>query len=162
MIAEAVCTECHRAGNTCIVSVPSTTERWIHCTCPNNHETVMLFQTPGWGRLYERALRRIALHHPRDAVIDAYTAFEMYLADVPVHARYEREEGTTLRKLREEMKPVTKRAENAIGAARCAVSIVSGGPPLSWKEDITANVRNEAVHGGIYPTELRAEKLCVE
>jgi hypothetical protein len=41
--------------------------------------------------LYERALQRLAEGATRDAVLDAYTALDMYLSHVPARARYDRE-----------------------------------------------------------------------
>ncbi len=54
------------------------------------------------------------------------------------------------------------RAELAMGAARAAASLASGEPPPVWKDKITTEVRNRAVHGGVYPTVEIAEALCSE
>jgi len=73
--------------------IPISTKPWVVTKCPQGHPIALIFQASGWARLFERALRRVAANDPRDAVLDAYTAFEMYIAEVPIRARYDREKG---------------------------------------------------------------------
>jgi hypothetical protein len=162
MDAEVLCTICHEEHPYEGFKVRLTTKRWATTQCPRGHKWAIIFQAPGWGRLFERGLDCLALDAPRDAVLDAYTAFEMYLAEVPVRARYDREPGATPRKLRQVMRAATRLTENAIGAARATFSVLSGKPAPTWSPDKTTNVRNEAIHAGQYPTAKAAEILCVE
>ncbi len=105
MRVEASCVTCHKQINKEMVErgegvrvteserlqVPMTTSPVAVLRCQQNHETLYMVQDGPYAMLYERALRRLVLNEPRDAVIDAYTAFEMFLSHVPVRARYDRE-----------------------------------------------------------------------
>ena len=156
------CMTCFKEGAPSSYSIPPTTQRGFLTKCPKGHAVVVIFQASGWARLFERGLERIVLGDHRDAVLDIYTAFEMYLAEVPVRARYERESGASPTKVRAELKRTVSRAELAIGAARASASVVSGKPEITWSEEKTTKVRNEAIHSGVYPTEEKALELCEE
>lgn len=162
MQCNAVCYTCGQGNDAVVFKVQSTTQRWVLTKCPAGHPVGLIFQSSGWARLFDRGLERLAFGELRDAILDTYTAFEMYLAEVPIRARYDRELGASPAKLRDEMKAAITRSENAIGAARTAASIVSGKPAITWNETVTTTLRNRAIHGGVYPTETEAEKLCLE
>lgn len=130
--------------------------------CQNGHRSLLYALDGAYALLFERALQRIAIGSPRDAIIDAYTAFEMYLAHLPARARYDREKGASPMKLRDEMKQATGRAEPALGAALATVSIVSSRPPPKIVADATTNLRNRAVHSGHHATDQEAEAMCLE
>lgn len=162
MLSNAVCMSCNESNPPVVFKVQSTTQRWVLSKCPAGHPVGIIFQASGWARLFDRGLERLAFGELRDAILDAYTAFEMYLADVPIRVRYDREPGASPSKLREEMRAAISRSENAIGAARSAASIASGKPVITWNEGTTTAVRNRAIHGGVYPSEKEAEQLCLE
>lgn len=162
MIETTSCWECGQGGVPSLFPVPSTTQRGILTECPNGHKLAIVLQASGWARLFERGLKRLVLGDTRDAILDAYTAFEMYLSDVPARVRYDREKGASPAALREELKPATARSECAIGAARAAASLATGKPAITWSEKDTTAVRNRAIHAGAYPSEEEAEKLCLE
>jgi hypothetical protein len=52
-------------------------------TCRAGHEYTVVVTTVGHAVLYERALQRLADEDWRDAVLDSYTALDMYFATVP-------------------------------------------------------------------------------
>jgi hypothetical protein len=157
----APCYRCSTVDSPIVFPVAATTERWVVAKCPNGHEVGLIFQASGWAHLFERALRRVAINSPRDAVIDAYTAFDMFLAEVPARARYRSEAGASPRRLRDELKSVNT-GERALGAACAVASLASGRPPPKWDTNKTTQLRNKAVHAGEYPTVAEAEELCVE
>jgi hypothetical protein len=94
--------------------------------------------------------------------MDAYTAFEMYLAHVPARARYDREIGSSPRALRAEMKWATGTAERSMAAALAAASLAGGAPPPKIDTERTTKLRNSATHAGHYPKDAEAENLCLE
>lgn len=153
---------CHACDPVVLFHAPTTTDRWVVTRCPSNHVQAVLFQSPGWARLFERGMRRIASEANRDGVIDAYTAFEMYLAHVPVRARYDREVGAKPEALRAELKPVLSTTDRAIASARMAASLIAKGAPPLWNDQWTAHVRNDAVHSGKHPQTDVAKRLCRE
>ena len=64
--------------------------------CQNNHRSVLVCLDGAYALVFERALQRVAIGNPRDAVMpDAYTAFEMFLSHVPARGRYDREKGAS-------------------------------------------------------------------
>lgn len=159
-----ICTKCHPVdgppGPTRIAEL--TTERGTVVTCDVGHKWLYVAQASGWALLFTRAVRRVAVGNRRDAVLDAYTAFEMYLSQVPARARYDRELGAGARALIDDMSKVVKRAEPALGAARAVASLVSASSPISWKDEKTSTLRNNAVHAGKYPSQDEAEACCEE
>ena len=76
--------------------------------CKNGHRSVLVFLDGAYALVFERALQRVAIGSPRDAVMDAHTAFEMFLAHVPARARYDREKDASPLKLLEETKAATE------------------------------------------------------
>jgi hypothetical protein len=107
---------------------------------------------------------RLSRGDSRDAVLDAYTAFDMYLSIVPVRARYDRDVSLApkdIARIRDELAPLTRLSERAIGAALACASLVSGAAPPAIPSRLQA-IRNEAVHGGVYPSESDAEWLALK
>jgi hypothetical protein len=145
-----------------IPEVRLTTEPVALAVCAQEHKSVLIIHDGAYALLFERALQRLVTGNARDAVIDAYTAFEMYLAHVPVRARYDRELGASPRALRSEMESITKLSERTIGAALTAASIAGFCPPPKIDARKTAELRNRAVHAGHYPREDEVEQLCGE
>jgi len=139
-----------------------TTEPAALGKCGNGHEVLVYVHDGSYAVLYERALQRLATGSTRDAVIDAYTAFEIYLSHVPARARYDREKGPTPTALRRELRAATASAQVALGAALATVSLVSSRPPPKINEGITTALRNRAVHAGHHPNDAEAEDMCVE
>lgn len=132
-----------------------------HFTCPRGHSNVHVFQGWAYGLLYERALQRLAEGATRDAVLDAFTALEMYLATVPERVRFEAHPGARLEEVRRQLQPAVKTSERATAAALIAISIRSGKEPPAipnWLNE----TRNEATHAGKYPDPDRAEKVVLE
>jgi hypothetical protein len=136
--------------------------RGVVVTCEQaGHKFRLFVQSPIWALYYDRGLHRVAAEMFRDAILDVYTALEMYLADVPAHARYLAELNADPIKLREETRTAVRLAEPARGAALSALSIVGRcAPPNDW-QDLT-NLRNDVIHGGRYPSQKDAEEACVE
>jgi hypothetical protein len=130
--------------------------------CKNGHRSVLVFLDGAYALVFERALQRVAIGSPRDAVMDAYTAFEMFLAHVPARARYDREKGASPLKLLEETKAATKDAQRSLGGALATVSIVSRRPPPKVNEEKTTALRNRAVHAGVHPSDDDAAAMCLE
>ena len=90
---------------------------------------------PGFAR-GARCAPRQADGDWRDAVLDAYTALDMYMSTVPVRARYDGDASLLpidIVRLREELKFSTSDANKALGAAFAVASVVSGKrPPKFW------------------------------
>ncbi len=141
----------------------STTDPAKLVRCTNDHESLLLVYDPGFSLLYQRALQRLATGYARDAVIDAQTALEMFLAHVPVRAVYDRtgSRPSEIRKLLNKAQ-ILDSFERVFGAAVTCAAAVSGQPPVVVDLQKTRNVRNDAVHKGIEPTEAKAETLCFE
>ena len=131
-------------------------------TCANGHRTRMGIWDGAHALLFERALQRLIIGATRDAVIDAYTAFEMFLVHVPARARYDREKGASPRALRDELSAATGTTERAMGAAFTAVSLVSGKAPPKLNTGKTTTLRNKAAHAGAYATDEETLNLCLE
>jgi hypothetical protein len=129
--------------------------------CPQGHRQFIIIQEPGYALLFERALQNLTKGLMRDAVLDAYTAFDMFLGHVPARARYDREPGASPMRIREEMKQSTQYSERALGAALAMASLVSGHPPPKIDSKLQ-KIRNEAIHQGKYPTGEEAEWVCFE
>lgn len=129
--------------------------------CPKGHNSVLILGDGAHSLLFERAISRLVEGRTRDAITDAHTALEMYIANVPARARYDREKGASPRAIREELKRSTKTSERAHGAALAIASLVSGAEPPSLPESV-ATVRNAAIHQGAYPTVAQAERAIVE
>jgi hypothetical protein len=141
-----------------------TTTRMAVATCQSGHRIGVTVVDPAFALLYERALQRLANGDWRDAVLDAYTALDMYLPQVPVRARWDRNHSSVpsdLERIMKELKPATRRAENAIGAALAVASVIADGPPPTFRPEL-ARIRNAAVHVGEYPTPQEAEWLILE
>jgi hypothetical protein len=130
-------------------------------SCPKGHSTSLVFQGGALGLLYERALQRLAKDATRDAVLDAFTALEMYLATVPERVRFEAQAGANLDTIREELKPAVKTSERATAAALVAIAIRSGKKPPSIPSWLN-QTRNEATHQGLHPDAKDAEKLVLD
>jgi hypothetical protein len=130
--------------------------------CLQGHKTVLAILDGGYALLFERALQRLVTGNTRDAAIDAYTAFEIYLSHVPARGRYHREAGASPRQLRQEMKGFLDSSDRSFAAAFAVISLMTGKAPPRFKPDLTSKIRNKAVHAGYYPTEPEAERLCLE
>jgi hypothetical protein len=148
-----------------LIVVPFVENRpWAIVTCTRGHTFQVQLNDPTYALFYERALQRFVEKEWRDAVLDAYTALDMFLTTVPVRARYDRDPNLApndIHRLREELAPATNRSEKAIGAALAVISVVSGGAPPKLKSDLQ-NIRNDAVHAGRYPTQKNAEFVIFE
>ena len=117
-----------------------------------------------YALVYERALQRYMKGDLRDAVIDAYTAFEMYVATVPVRARYDLDRNLPpkdIPRLRRELKPCTSNAASALAAALATISLLARHAPPKVNPKI-ARIRNLAVHAGEYPSVDDAERVLFE
>ena len=139
-----------------------TTDPVVVATCFHGHKSVLAILDGAYALLFERALQRLVTGNTRDAVVDAYTAFEMYLAQVPARARYDREAEASAQRIRRELDGVSRYAERALGAALAVISLIDGQPPPKVDPRKTTELRNRSVHAGYYPTDAEAEALCVE
>jgi hypothetical protein len=139
-----------------------TTEPVAVAKCTNGHESLLIIRDGAYAMLFERGLQRLVIGNTRDAVIDAYTAFEMYLSHVPARARYDREKGASPANLRKDTESATKYAERALAAALATASLVSALPPPKVDQKKTTEFRNRAVHAGYYPNEAEAETMCIQ
>jgi hypothetical protein len=127
--------------------------------CDSGHERMIHLFESGWAILYERALQRHAAGQYRDAVLDAFTALEMYCAEVPARYRYDHEKDAEAAALLEETKPCVRTSERAYGAAFAVASVVSEEPPpRHWSK--LHETRNNATHAGLYPTEADSLHVC--
>jgi hypothetical protein len=109
---------------------------------------------PAHALVFERGLQRLADGDLRDAVVDAYTAMDMYMPTVPVRARYDRNRALApkdISQLRKDFKFLTRDANKALGAALAVVSVLSGKAPPVFDQKLS-NFRNDAVHAGKYPS----------
>lgn len=151
-----------RTSETAYAEVRLTAEPVALAECDQGHRLLVCVNDGSYALLFERALQRLAIGSTTDAVIDAHTAFEIYLAHVPARARYDRESGASPTVLRRELRPATSSAQLALGAALATVSVVSSRPPPRINEEMTTTLRNRAVHAGHHPTDSEAEHMCAE
>jgi hypothetical protein len=135
--------------------------------CTQNHDFMVHLQDGGYAILFERGLERLAQGRTRDAVIDGYSAFEMFLSWLVLGCAFDRRYPLTipldqapLEPLREELKPAIKTAERATGAALALAAALSGKAPPKIPSKLS-ELRNEAVHAGNYPTDKQAEDACL-
>ncbi|WP_394845221.1 hypothetical protein LZC95_50360 [Pendulispora brunnea] len=144
------------------IAVTISDKRAARATCDKGHGFNVAIAAPAYALLYERALQRLSTGDLRDAVLDAYTALDMYLPNVPLRARYESDKTLTPRDipgLRSELKKhATRHSERAIGAALAVVSVVSGKAPPHFDRSLS-EIRNDAIHAGIYPDREAAEEM---
>lgn len=130
-------------------------------TCARGHQSVLVFQGGAYGLLYERALQRLADGAIRDAILDAYTALEMYLHTVVERVRFEAHPGSTLEAVRIDLKDATKTADRVMGAALAAIAVRSGSAPPKVPSKLQ-ELRNKATHAGEYPAPQDAEWAVLE
>jgi hypothetical protein len=141
------------------VAVTITTAPGGSGSCARGHPFRIHVNDPGYAVLYERALQRLAAGEWRDAVLDGYTALDMYLATVPLRARYDCDRAlmpSDLAEVRLELSQATKTSERALGAALAVASVVSGRSPPKFPSKLQ-ELRNEAIHQGKYPSPVEAE-----
>ena len=127
----------------------------LQATCEKGHSFTAVFQDPPHSLMFERAIQRMVDEDWRDAVLDAYTALDMYLATVPIRLRYDTDPTIVpedIKRLRKEMDPATGNATKAMGAALAVAAVVCRVPPMKISNKLQ-NLRNEAIHEGRYPTE---------
>jgi len=129
-------------------------------TCSKGHRFVLIVQDLGHAMLFERALVHLVDGNARDALLDGYTALEMFLALVPVRARYDREKGAKVSVIRTELASALKTSDRAMGAAMVTASLLTGKAPPSVPSSLS-QARNEAVHQGKSPTLAKAEEHLV-
>lgn len=110
--------------------------------------------------LFERALFHVVDGNARDAVLDGYTALEMFFALVPVRARYDREKGANVSGIRKELATALKSSDRAMAAAMTTASLLTGKAPPKIPDALSAT-RNEAVHQGKFPPLAKAEEHLV-
>jgi hypothetical protein len=146
-----------------------TTEIAQHLHCSKGHEFLLHVQDSGYGLLYERALQRLADGRTRDAVLDAYTVFDMFLGSAVLGAAFVKRypdhttplDGTELETLRADLKDVLKSSERTIGAALALACVTSGQNPPKIPTELN-EIRNKAIHVGVYPSDEDAEWACLE
>jgi hypothetical protein len=131
-------------------------------TCENGHEFIYAIQDGAYALFFERGLRRFALGQFRDAILDAYTALEMYLSHAPVIAAFHANGGTKKpSELREQIgEGILGLTERCWGATAVAVFLRTGKSAPQPSSSIT-KIRNDAAHAGVYPSEQQAKKLIV-
>jgi len=137
-----------------------TTEPAMEATCKHGHRSIVFFNDPAHALLFERALYRLVQGQTRDAVLDAYTAFEMYISHVPSRMRYDREPGASPAAIRDQLAAVLKISDRALAAAMTCASLLSAGEPPSIPNRL-ANLRNMTVHLGHVATDAEADELCI-
>lgn len=128
-------------------------------TCPEGHVFNLRIAEPAYALVFERGLQRLVDSDERDAIVDAYTAMDMYMPTVPVRARYDQDSKLThsdISTLRQQLRVATSDANKALGAALAVASAVSGQAPPKFNDKLSA-LRNRAVHAGEYPTPKEAE-----
>jgi hypothetical protein len=132
--------------------------------CENGHRCWLYITDGGFSLLYQRGLQRLATGALRDAVIDAHTALEMFLAHVPVRAIYDRTLGAKPSEIRKDLNgaQLLDSFERTFGAALGMSALVSGASPVRVDFKKTRKIRNDAVHMGIEPSVEKAEALCLE
>lgn len=141
-----------------------THERFAAATCEEGHKFTFGTSEPSYALLYERALQRFVDGDLRDALLDAYTAFDMYMPSVPIRARYDADPQLgvgDIERLRKEFKPVTKDATSAGAAGLAAVAVQTRSAPPNFDTKLSG-LRNRAVHAGQYPTPDEAEWAILE
>lgn len=146
------------------IEVLITHKRSGHGVCAKGHAFILRVAEPAYALVFDRALQRLVDGDERDAVIDAYTALDMYMSTVPVRARYDRDPRLThahISSLRQELSFATSDASKALGAGFAVASVVSGQPPPKFPTKL-AQLRNHAVHAGEYPTQKEAEWAITE
>jgi hypothetical protein len=160
--------EVGRAAEDAMRGVRITTEMAQLLGCSQGHEFLIHFQDGGYAMLYERALERLVEGRTRDAVLDAYTAFDMFLGWFVLAAAFEKRypppiplEEAPLGPLREDMKDVLKTAERTTGAALALAAIATGTEPPRIDPDLN-KLRNKAVHVGAYPSDEDANWACLQ
>jgi hypothetical protein len=141
------------------IEVPITTEPASQVTCPRGHVSFVAVQDAPYALLYERALQRLSRGLARDAILDAYTAFEMFLVHVVVRARYDREPGASPTQLMSELSDALKTSDRCLAGALVAASIACGGPPPKVPGRLQ-EMRNRAIHRGEHPSIKEAEEAC--
>lgn len=143
------------------VFVRLTTEPVAKVKCANGHESALVILDGAYALIFERSLQRLVTGHTRDAIIDAHTAFEMYMAHVPARVRYDREQGASPRVLRDQLKTATHTSDRALAAGLTALSVATGSAPPRPPEK-ASSLRNSAAHTGVYPKENDTEQACLE
>jgi hypothetical protein len=127
--------------------------------CARGHRIIIATLDGAYALMFERALQWVAFGGYRDAVLDAHSALEMYFAQVPVRARYDREPGASVLAIREELKATIKTSDRCRAAAETVISLLTRASPLRLQESLSA-VRNEAIHSGKMPSLEEAKKVC--
>jgi hypothetical protein len=138
-----------------------TTETGTVVTCANGHRHAYFFQHAAYVILFERALLRLCNDEPRDALLDAYSAMEMFLSHVLPRARYDRERDQSPSQVRDQLKHVTHLAEPARGSALGIISYLTGREAPRLDTNVT-KLRNDAIHAGKYPTTAQAESAVLK
>jgi hypothetical protein len=141
-----------------------THERSAAVTCLNGHRFGVVVTEPAYALVFERGLQRLIDGELRDAVLDVYTALDMYMPTVPVRARYDRDLSLCpkdIPRLRKEFGFSAADANKALGAAFAVAAVVSGKPPPKFDSKLS-KLRNRAVHAGEYPTAEEAEWAAFE
>ncbi|WP_437625457.1 hypothetical protein [Sorangium sp. So ce1151] len=141
-----------------------THERSVAVTCLSGHRFGIVITEPAYALVFERGLQRLVNGELRDAVLDMYTALDMYMPTVPVRARYDRDASLTLKdipRLRKEFGFAVSDANKALGAAFAVAAVVSGKSPPKFDSKLS-KLRNRAVHAGEYPTAEEAEWAAME
>lgn len=128
--------------------------------CDKDHRVIYAFQGGAHALLYERALQRLADDAPRDAILDAYTAFEVFMQMVVERCVFEAQTSVTLDDVRAQLGYVFKSSERTLGAALVAVATRTGSAPPKIPGDIQ-NLRNDATHRARYPSVPQAEKAIL-
>jgi hypothetical protein len=158
MKTEMVCPVCQKKrtenGETAYVSFPAQirSDSTSLLRCPEGHRILHVIQDGGFGRLFERGLERLARESPRDAVMDVYTAFEMYLSHVVVRALFDRPSNTQKpAEIRSRLKHALQTSDKAGAAALATYASIASGELPVFKSDLSS-IRNNAVHQGFYPS----------
>jgi hypothetical protein len=136
-----------------LVEAAITHERAAEAICPEGHTFMIGTSEPAYALVFERALQRLVAGDLRDAVLDAYTALDMYTPTVAVRARYDADPTLTwddIPRLRSELRQSSSDANKALGAALAVASVVANRPPPKFESRL-AQLRNRAVHAGEYP-----------
>ena len=160
--------EVARAGKASMHGRRITTETAQLHRCDLEHDFMLHVQDGGYALLYERALQRVADGRTRDAVIDAYTSFDMFLASFVLGVVFDRRyphptrfDEAPLEPLREELKDVLRPSERTTAAALALACLESGRAPPRIPNRLN-ELRNKAVHAGAYPCDKDAKWACIE
>jgi len=125
--------------------------------CAQGHQAVLLLGNAPYSLLFERGLSRLVAGDTRDAVLDAYTSFEMFCAEYPIRLRHAAAPAA-LATIRHDFREVTKTSDRALAVAYASYGMITHRAVRSLPK--LTEIRNRATHGGVRPSYEEALKLC--